>query len=62
MTDFDMINYIVSRGWQPVEHDLFVLPGRTGNPVDVPLAYVIQRHLERVHEKITLKQKETQTA
>ncbi len=53
MSEFIMINYLVSRGWQSVDNQLFNLPGRTGNPVDLPLAYCIQRHLERVHAKIS---------
>jgi hypothetical protein len=52
MNDFAMINYLIARGWQPTDNQLFTLAGRTGNPVDLPLAYCIQRHLERVHEKI----------
>jgi len=61
MTDFVMINYLMSRGWQAVENQMFTLPGRTGNPVDLPLAYCIQRHLERVHAHVQTAQSEPQT-
>lgn len=59
MDEFTMINYLVSRGWQSSDNSLFTLAGRTGNPVDLPLAYVIQRHLERVHAKINQTEKVT---
>ena len=62
MSEFVMINYLVSRGWQLVDNQFFMLPGRTGNAVDLPLAYCIQRHLERVHAKITQTEKEKVTA
>ena len=48
MTEFAMIDYLVNHGWQMIDNEYFLLEGRTQNPVDLPLAFVIQRHLERV--------------
>lgn len=62
MNDFTMINYLVARGWQPTDNQLFMLAGRTGNPVDLPLAYCIQRHMERVHAKVSETERQKETA
>ncbi len=47
MSEFAMINHLVGQGWQMVDNKFFMLKGRTESPVDLQLAYFIQRQMER---------------
>jgi len=47
MSEFAMINHLVGQGWQMVDNKFFFLKGRTERPVDLQLAYFIQRQMER---------------
>lgn len=62
MNEFSMITYLTARGWQMTDNQFFTLPNRTGNPVDLPLAYCIQRHMERVHAKVSELERQKQLA
>jgi hypothetical protein len=47
MSEFAMINHLVGQGWKMIDNKFFTLNRRTDSPVDLQLAYFIQRQLER---------------
>ena len=47
MTEFAIINYLMRQGWQMVDNQNFMLAGRTEKPVDMDLAFFIQRQREK---------------
>ena len=47
MTEFAIINDLMRQGWQMVDNQNFVLHGRTEKPVDLQLAFFIQRQREK---------------
>lgn len=52
MTEYTMMAYLLNNGWKAVSHNYLVRATETENarPMDVVLAYVAQRHAERVQQ------------